>query len=604
MMSRSHGDLTLLMSPTFSGSKDDFGKEFEKLSPLSFDRINEGQPFSSDFLLCRLPVELLWQVVKLIAEQDLENLALVNRDCRQLARSRQFAIIKLDYSDRAFGILDILAKECRERSRKPATIMAPSIGACIRKITVAADPRWITHRYKVELSEDFLALDPEVRKDRLDQACNDFFGRYIPKINLVLSNAQAIPHLESLTWADSSPVDGNFFKAIVSLNLRHLALERLSLGEHFLLDLSTENCRWRLESLNLHVEPGDKQRTSMSLLTSKLFCLASPTLKSLTWASSFNLHSNSVVQPPDLGTGRPAFRCLRELHVDTLTRYHPSWLDILIQPGGLSPLRSLEIDICKNEAVMEFFCNCGYLPNLEVFVWRAIGFGMKNTSLAFLQANCHIRKLRIDGAAPGFLEDEVLPLLCSRFDHLTSLAIRWPEDHDYIPRKALDQISRLQGLEQLWISSGFQAGWKHTWVTDHAALQSCVRNLPSLRKLALSRDTYSDQSLNGQAGAEPERYYEDKVLRNLTTIMSRPFFQEGDIEKKLDRTWEMQHQNDMATLAASYAFILSNLEWIYLGQRPMRIARSNSLGTAQPVFLSKERDDCWTFLRRLFGTGR
>lgn len=178
-----------------------------------------------------------------------------------------------------------------------------------------------------------------------------------------------------------------------------VVLERLSLGEHFLLDLSTDNSRWRLESLNLHVEPGDKQRTSMSLLTSKLFCLASPTLKSLTWASSFNLHSNSVVRPPDLGTGRPAFRCLQELHVDTLTRYHPSWLDILIQPGGMIPLRSLEIDICKNEAVMEFFCNCGYLPNLEVFVWRAIGFGMKNTSLAFLQANCHIRKLMVQHLA-------------------------------------------------------------------------------------------------------------------------------------------------------------------------------------------------------------
>ena len=108
----------LLMHPTFSGTKDDFGKEIHDLCPLSFDRINEGQPFSSDFLLSRLPIELTWHIVKQVAKEDLRNLALVNRDCRQLARSRQFATVELDDSDRAISTLDTLVKEYEERLKK------------------------------------------------------------------------------------------------------------------------------------------------------------------------------------------------------------------------------------------------------------------------------------------------------------------------------------------------------------------------------------------------------------------------------------------------------------------------------------------------------
>jgi hypothetical protein len=159
MLSIQHSDLTNLLLPSFSGTTDNFGKEIVGPFPLSFDRINEGQPFSTNFLLSRLPLELVWHVVKLVNDEDLGSLALVNRDCRQLARSRQFATIKLDYSDSAIGILGVLVNECKERSENNSKTRPPSIGACIRSITVAADHRWITRRHKIELSEEFLALE-------------------------------------------------------------------------------------------------------------------------------------------------------------------------------------------------------------------------------------------------------------------------------------------------------------------------------------------------------------------------------------------------------------------------------------------------------------
>jgi hypothetical protein len=97
MLSIQHSDLTNLLLPSFSGTTDNFGKEIVRPFPLSFDRINEGQPFSTNFLLSRLPLELVWHVIKLVNDGDLGSLALVDRDCRQLARSHQFATIKLDY---------------------------------------------------------------------------------------------------------------------------------------------------------------------------------------------------------------------------------------------------------------------------------------------------------------------------------------------------------------------------------------------------------------------------------------------------------------------------------------------------------------------------
>ena len=600
MLSSRHSNLLDVMMSSFSATKDDFGKEFVEPFPLSFDRINEGQPFSTNFILSRLPLELVWHVVKLVDDEDLGRLALVNHDCRQLARSRQFATIRLDYSDRSIGLLGVLVTECKQRSENHGKTRTPSIGACIREITVVADPGWITSRHKIELSEEFLALETGVRNTRLDHACEAFFGVYMPQISLVLSNTRALPRLERLFWADKTPLDRSLLRAIVSSNLRHLVLDRVSIGEGVPLDLVSNNCRWRLESFHLDVVSGHRENTHTAPVVCGLLCLASPALKSLAWASP-DIGPGPSVPLPDLSNGYPSFRRLQDLHIGSLTKYDSAWLEILVQPVASSPIRSLEIDICKNEVVADFFRKCGYLPNLETFVWLCCGYKMKNPSLDFLRANSHIRKLRIDGAAPDFLEEKVFPLLLSRFECLSSLSVRWPEDEDHIPLTALKQISSLRTLEQLCLSSGCQAGWRHSWLIDHAAMQDCVRNLPKLRKLAFARETYTRQNNITQIGEDPECYYEHRVLRKLDTILARPYFREGNVEEKLDQAWEMQHANDMIELAARYTSKLPELEWIYLGQRPIRVVR-NSSGPVKSVLLSTARDDCWTYVRKLFGS--
>jgi hypothetical protein len=75
--------------------------------PFTFDCVNGGR--SPDVLI--LPVELLGHITPYLSNYDLASLAMVDHDCRQLARSVQFVTVKLDRSDAEMGLLDHLVRE-------------------------------------------------------------------------------------------------------------------------------------------------------------------------------------------------------------------------------------------------------------------------------------------------------------------------------------------------------------------------------------------------------------------------------------------------------------------------------------------------------------
>ncbi|KAF2177114.1 hypothetical protein K469DRAFT_720974 [Zopfia rhizophila CBS 207.26] len=584
-MSFRHRDILELFMGTLSGDRDEFGRGIVPPTPLAFDRISEGQPLSSDFLLSRLPIELIWQIIQLVPKADLANLALVNRNCRQLARSRQFSSVTLDYSYSATGILGILVKEHLERSLNHGKTISPSLGACVRSINVATQPGWIKFRHGVDLSEEFDQMDEEMRKRRLDEACNCFYDLYMPNIILVLSSPSVLPHLERLDWEDRSTVDRNSFEAITSSNIQHLTLRRINVDEDFNLNLTPDECNWRLRSLYLDVMwklPSRKKEGRLSPLLCKILCLAAPTLESLTWAC-FPWPKGQPVLLTDSVDGRPSFPKLNDLKISFMTQYDPSWLDVLIQHREGSPIRHLDINISAGPEVTEFFKKCGCLPRLETFVWQ--GLIQNDTDIAFLRANMQIRKLRLNHPAPSaWLEEQLFPLLCKSFSNLTSLSLTW--DGEEIPQSALDRISTLDGLEQICLSAGNQHGWRHSWIINHGALQNCFRNLRGLRKIALSRDTYVDQE-----ESDPLDYYERRVPRNTVELSA---------EETLAQLWELQHRDDMILIADEYAKLLPNLGWIYFGQLPMCIAQGQG-GVRLVVPLSEDRDSCWTLLRRIFG---
>jgi hypothetical protein len=138
-------DVSDLLMPMFSGGPDEYGQEIVPPAPLAFDRVNEGRAPKSNAALLRLPVEVLGHISGYAPRDSLAAFALVNTDCRQLARSRQFASVLLDYSDASLGLIEKLLGEGLERRESNNNLTrSPSLGACIRRI-VSPSPRRVTN---------------------------------------------------------------------------------------------------------------------------------------------------------------------------------------------------------------------------------------------------------------------------------------------------------------------------------------------------------------------------------------------------------------------------------------------------------------------------
>ena len=113
-----------LFMPMLSGGKDEYGKDVVPPLPLSVDRVMENRPLKSTAPLLRLPYEVLGNILSNVDPGSLGDLALVNSDCRQLARSRQFSSICFDYSDSTLALISLLLQEKMSRTRSGNTLGA------------------------------------------------------------------------------------------------------------------------------------------------------------------------------------------------------------------------------------------------------------------------------------------------------------------------------------------------------------------------------------------------------------------------------------------------------------------------------------------------
>ena len=567
-----------LMMPMFSGMKDDFGKELVPPLPLLFDRVSEGRKPVSGAKLLRIPLEVLALVVQKVPEASLASLALVNSDCRQLARSRQFSSLHFDYSDKTLAIIKKLLGEAVERLDHDGLTGKPALGPCIRRLTVATHPGWVTYRHDVELSESFNALPKKEQSKRLINAYDAFFGSYLTSIQHLLSNRTVLPHLELLDWEDMITLQPSFFDSITHSAIQHLKVYRIRVDKAFTINppKSQPSRSWPLRSLYLEILPDMSNRDlDVSRLCTSILHVCAPSLQSLTWESC---------SPEDLHTDglgpSPRFPSLRHLRLA-----YSSLVDVCsLQELVHDELNSLDVDTECSPACSEFFDRRGRVPALKIFVWSSFHLP-ESQSLAFLEANPQISKLSMPMAAPRtLLEDRILPLLAQSFSSLTSLSLVWSSLN--IPCQAMEYISRITTLQQLHLSAGFQAGWRHDWLIDHQVMQRYLRNLPLLKKLAFSRDSYSN-------GFTPscERYYVDG-LRRLEDVLNENYTRE---------TFEEEHRQWVLGVADGYVEEMSQLEWLYFGQIPMAVEQCPERKRKIAKALTTERDDCWTLLREMFG---
>ena len=264
MVGREGTEILDLLMPMLSGGKDEYGKDVVPPLPLSFDRVNEAQPPASTAPLFRLPVEIIGEVLQYVSQASLASVALVNRDFRQLARSRQFASIQLDYSDISLDLVETLLAEGRERAANGGTLQSRSIGSCVRRVTVFTNPGWISHRHGVEL-RTINHLEKDEQKKRMMNASEAFFDGYLSRLQSLLPS---LLHLELLDWEDKITLPRSFFNSIAGSHIQHLKLFRVHVKDEFQLKLPNvhENDAWPLRTLHLELRPSLETSRDVSTL--------------------------------------------------------------------------------------------------------------------------------------------------------------------------------------------------------------------------------------------------------------------------------------------------------------------------------------------------
>ena len=293
-MSHDHryGSITDVLMPVFSGGKDEYAKDLVPPKCLSFDRVLEGECIASRSPLLNLHPEILGLIIQYIPNYDLKNLALVNSDCRQWARSQQFKSVLFNYSLNSTGILGRLFAENLNRRR--AESLGRNIGPCIRRLTVATNPGWVQRRHSFSLTS-LGELDEETANARRLEATHAFFDVYVSGIMLALVSG-SMPNLELLDWEDMIVLSRPLLTAMACSSIQHLKLSRLHVNEEFEIELpdSSKEYHWPLKSLHLELlwdifgsEPG-----SLCPMIKSIFRLCAPTLEALKWVEGFAKDQN------------------------------------------------------------------------------------------------------------------------------------------------------------------------------------------------------------------------------------------------------------------------------------------------------------------------
>ncbi|KAL9582142.1 MAG: hypothetical protein Q9212_003467 [Teloschistes hypoglaucus] len=231
---RLSANIITFLRPLHPSHKDVYGKELFPSLPLSLDHVNIGNPPQSSSPLLDLPFELLGAVLEHVPSGSLGSLALVNHACQQWARSRQFANVRLDYSNASLGLLENLLQEGRQRSEGISNFPVARIGTCIRRITVATNSEWFAARHGVD--DDFSGLAEEEKGRRMEDATHQYFKVYVPKIEAAL-RSQTLSNLQVLDWEDNVCLSQSFFQTLACSTIKHLRIYRAQFFEDFTLEL-------------------------------------------------------------------------------------------------------------------------------------------------------------------------------------------------------------------------------------------------------------------------------------------------------------------------------------------------------------------------------
>lgn len=609
-------DITSLMIGTLDlPGKDDFGAEKDTKRPLLLDSVMDGKPRVSGSRLLGIPAEILANIVDYIADDlpTLAALALVNSDCRQLTRSCQFVDICFDYHPQDFNLLRALLEEALPRD---GAVSQPTIGACIRRITVNSHPQNVVSVHW-ELYESIFGkrrgLCTQERKEELLEEANQQYFTY--RSALLTAISASMPHLETIAWYDCVSVDAYFFHSIAFSPIKHLKLSQVSIEEPYIMEPPLTPEVMQLHSLHVDVQLALRQEDlaglsmprEISPFFKSLFLRCAPTLESLAWPS-FDL--NGSKETISLGDEAISFPRLRQLKLPWF-KLAPSVLKSFFS----APLRQLALpSFDESETTENFLANCEPLRDLLTLVIPSLkNLKTAEALVSFLEKHINLQELCIKQSLRTVLDSQIIPLLSGgNFSNLLSLSLSWsgpgmndPRPHiATIAEESIAAIGTIVSLEQLCLAAGEIFGWRHQWLVNHEILRSNLKKLTKLKKLAICRDTYRTRNT-----LEVEAYYEEQILwgTDWSDVRARPELDEAagveDGDAFSGGIWERVHRNRMLLQAEKYAATLPSLEWIYCGQWPMAIQERGNGTSKAAIPLTKGRDTCYTALGRMFSMG-
>ncbi|KAF9256551.1 hypothetical protein L218DRAFT_949898 [Marasmius fiardii PR-910] len=574
-------------------------------TPITFDRANGGRPPESPFpIFVKLPVELYHSVTSHISDVDLESLALVDRDCQQLARTVQFTDVTLHFGMTSMGVLERLLEELKdddeggERAR---------IGPCIRRVKVTEG----CFEILPEQVEKYPVLFPLLFKSTC-RSYENIQAAYYGGLSQLLE--RGLPNLQSVEWETRGT------RSMMDLTLtcirviagRLKAVRQLSLNLGYFmprLPLSLNSWAFALETLVLDVDSADNPVVpddadvdfGCGCFAVELLKCVSGSLKSLVWKDTGS-HQHSF------GASSKAFSKLRSVALDGIRVRDFTVLEALL--GENTRVMSFKVDV-ESVTATSFLTERGHIPTLESFHWTTSNRSNQSVDdptsslLPFISANDQLLSIGASSPmSPSFVQEHLLPLLRNpnpspfstsipSFDNLTSLHIVWSST--IIPETALRVIGSLTPLKCLWISAGTQFGWRTDWQIDHSLLVETLKPLVSLETLVFTRDSYKVQG-HPLLDTSPERYYVNRVLPEqvvfadyllkdeikllerffgMTKDGSMPFEQARMLHNKLLKAaWERWHQCKMVDVVReSYMCVFPSLNRCFVGQYWVGIER-------------------------------
>lgn len=425
---------------------------FEQLAvarPYGFTYVNNGRYPTSPFPFLGDAFDLSSLLMSFVRRDDLRALALVDRDCRQLARSHQFATVVVDFSKASLQLLGHLREEATDSSTRP------KIGPCIRKLVVTDGFFQVFKKYP-----QFVEVSSLLYRSQLHLTVRQDF-------TVALG---ALSHLQILDWKHNQLLQctQKILDGLALVPLCHLSITGVPCDGGLILP---QDCAWSLQTLHLRhrFAVGEEVESQASLFAA------------ITAQSSKAIRSLLCHIPGTLfDTCRP-FHAPNAIMMDLETR----------TGSDIPPFRHLVSDLRPPIRFLRVaFLHTGCLPtrqieSMEALVWR--GADPRN-AVSFICRNRQLQFIGIDTATPHIELDILLVHLCAHFHSLTTLTLQC--EGSTFPTRTLRSLGELASLQSLALSVYKQDEWSMSpgWQVDHALMSEALSGLLHLERLAFAQD--------------------------------------------------------------------------------------------------------------------